>query len=172
MTSLTVYLDTNIFSRVTDMMICDETALAYRQLAAMPELVLVTSAKTKQELERTPNEKRASLLLFVLASFAKVPWKVAEYDGTTNGAPLGMTTLNGEWTHPDLAKLIDIFDADDAMHIFQASQAGCHYFLTLDEKSILSRARRSRALLFSICPQLKFCSPIELIAELAPHANG
>lgn len=170
MTTVVVYLDTNIFSRVTDLKIPEETAIAYRQLAEMPEISLVTSAKTRQEMERTPNEVRASMLLFLFSLFVKVPWKVAEYSGAINGAPLGMCALNSSWTHPALAKLMSIFDADDATHVFQASQAGCHYFLTLDERTILSRARGHEALLSSICPQLKFRSPAELVAELAPDA--
>ena len=72
---LNVYLDTNIFSRVTDLKLSDATAFAYRQLADMPELCFVTSAKTKQEIGQTPNEIRASVLLFLYSVFAKVPWK-------------------------------------------------------------------------------------------------
>lgn len=170
MTDIVVYLDTNIFSRVTDLKISEETAAAYRQLADMPGIILVTSAKTKQEMERTPNEVRASMLLFLFSLFAKVPWRVSEYDGALNDVPLNMCALNDSWTHPVLSELRNIFDDDDATHIFQASQSGCQYFLTLDDKTILSRVKQHQALLMSACPQLKFRSPIELVAELKPNA--
>lgn len=170
MTNVVVYLDTNILSRVTDLNIPEETAIAYRRLADIPGLSLVTSAKTKQEMERTPNGVRASMLVFLFGLFAKVPWRAAEYGGAINGAPLNMCALNGSWMHPALSELRAIFDEDDATHIFQAFQAGCQYFLTLDEKTILSRARQHHAALSSICPQLQFRSPIELVEELLPLA--
>nr|WP_298144041.1 type II toxin-antitoxin system VapC family toxin [uncultured Pseudomonas sp.] len=157
-----VYLDTNIFSRITDLKISDETALAYQKISEDSEIKLVTSAKTKSEFQGTPNKARASMLLFLFSLFEKVPMEVSSYSGAINSAPLGMCTLNGGWTHPRLIALRKIFDSDDAMHIFQAQQSKCNYFLTLDEKTILSRVRLNQELVSSICPGLKFCSPVEL----------
>lgn len=170
MTARLVYLDTNIFSRVTDLRISADTAEAYRRLADVPDLTLVTSAKTKQEMERTPNEARASVLLFLFGIFSKVPWNVAKCSGSFNSVGFNVCALNSSWVHPMLRALRATFDADDADHIFQAAQAGCQYFLTLDDQTILSRVRDNRPLIESLCPQLKFCSPVELIAELAPDA--
>ena len=170
MTRQLVYLDTNIFSRVTDLRMSAETAEAYRRLADVPNFTFVTSAKTKQEMERTPNEARASALLSLYDIFSKVPWVVAERSGSFNSVGFNVCAFNSSWVHPTLRALRTTFDADDADHIFQAAQAGCHYFLTLDDKTILSRVRDNRPLVESLCPQLKFCSPVELIAELAPDA--
>jgi len=170
MKPLLVYLDTNIFSRVTDLAMSSETAHAYNRVANVPELSLVTSLKTKQEMERTPNETRASVLLFLFSVFAKVPWSTAERSGAYNSVGYNVCAYNSSWVHPVLVKLRAIFDRDDADHIFQAAQAGCDYFLTLDERTILSKVREHEALLESLCPQLKFRSPIELATEIAPDA--
>ena len=170
MTDYLVYLDTNIFSRITDLEISPETAIAYRQLAAVQGLTFVTSAKTKQEMERTPNEARASMLLFLFRVFSKVPWQVAERSGAFNATAFNMCAFNSSWIHPTLVKLRTIFEPDDADHVFQAAQAGCHYFLTFDEKTILSRIVKHQALLDVLCPQLRFRSPIQLASELTKNA--
>lgn len=166
MSTVAVYLDTNIISRIFDIRISEETAMAYRQLSEMQGLRFVTSAKTKQEMEQASNQRRASVLLFLYNQFAKTPWEVAEYSGAIGDNPIGLCVVGGGWTHPTLSKLRGVFDEGDAYHVFQASKAGCDYFLTLDEETILSRAKQNQELLSSICSNLKFRSPIELVQEL------
>lgn len=170
MATYRVYLDTNIFSRFTDLKISDDTALAYRKLSNMPGLSLVTSAKTKQEMEATPNDTRASVLLLLFSAFSKVPWTIAKRSGSFNSVGFNVCAFNSSWVHPMLRQLQSLFDPADAEHIFQAAQSGCDYFLTLDEKTVLSKARHHQALLSSICPTLRFRSPVELASELVTDA--
>ncbi|MCX5971932.1 MAG: hypothetical protein NTV14_10610 [Coprothermobacterota bacterium] len=165
-----MYLDTNIFSRITDLRISLETATAYRQLADVQGLTLVTSAKTKQEMERTSDKARASMLLFLFSVFSKVPWQITEHSGAFNTTAFNMCAFNSSWIHPTLVKFRTIFEPDDADHVFQAAQAGCHYFLTLDVKTILSKSVEHQASLDVLCPQLRFRSPIQLVSELTENA--
>lgn len=67
---------------------------------------------------------------------------------------------------PLLKKLRNIFDSDDAEHIFQAIVGGCRYFITIDKKTILNRVEDKKVLLEEICPDLEFVSPSELLKKL------
>lgn len=161
-----IYLDTNIFSRITDERLPEEEAKAYAELAKLEQVKLVTSAKTKQEIDNTPSARRASLLNFVLSQFEKVTWEVAEYGGAIGAAPFGATPIGGSWTDSKYDALTKIFDADDAMHIFQAVRSECTHFVTLDEKTILTRAKTHHESLTQICGNLVFGKPSEVVAHI------
>ena len=160
---LTIYLDTNILSRITDLKISEQTAKAYEALSQRTDIQLVTSEKTSQEIKITPNQSRASMLQFIYSLFHKVPMKTMRDSGCVSGAPIGCTPLSGDWTDPLLNKLETIFDSDDSEHIFQSIKSDCSFFLTLDKKSILNRVSSNPDLLFELCPNLKFVSPEEMI---------
>jgi len=72
----------------------------------------------------------------------------------------------GGWTDPLFRQLKDIFEKDDAEHIFQATKSKCNYFLTLDKKSMLNRVNSKLDKLNEICPNLVFTSPELILDEL------
>jgi hypothetical protein len=89
--------------------------------------------------------------------------------GAIGGAPLGATPIGGDWTDPLYEQLSSIFDPDDAEHIVHAVREDCDYFLTLDEESILKRARAHTSAVTALCRKLKFVSPQDLAVELRPQ---
>ncbi len=162
----TIYLDTNILSRIPDLKLSEESALAYEKLSQRDDIEFVTSAKTQQEINMTPNKSQASVLNFLYSLFRKTPMRVSEYSGVYGDAPFGCTTFGGGWTDPLFRQLKDIFEKDDAEHIFQATKSKCNYFLTLDKKSILNRVNSKLDKLNEICPNLVFTSPELILDEL------
>ena len=51
-------------------------------------------------------------------------------------------------------------------HIYQAARGGCKYFMTLDEDSILKKAKKFSTQLNKICPNSEFVNPVTLIDKL------
>ena len=165
-----VYLDTNIFSRITDLKISSQAANAYRALADRQDIKLVTSPKTIQEIKQAPNKDRASVLHFIYSLFEKVPLQASEYSASISTASIGSTPIAGGWTDPLYSELKKIFDPDDAEHIFQAAKSLCDYFLTLDKKSILNRVENNQEKLAELCPSLVFVHPEVIIERLDNHS--
>ena len=161
-----VYLDTCFISRLTDLKLSEDAARAYQLLAEHQEIHLVTSSKTKQEFANTPNVVRNKALLFLYALFSKIPDRIGEVSGCLGSASLGRTMLGGGWVDPKLKGLREIFDPDDAQHIFLAAKDGCDYFLTLDWKTILSRVQANQPKIVSLCGHMKFTSPVEMLPLL------
>ncbi len=161
-----VYLDTNILSRIPDLRITEATADAYAELAGFGTIQLVTSEKTRAEILGTKNRRRSGVLQLLVALIEKVPIQVVYYSDTIGEAPIGVTPIGGDWTDPLYDALCNVFDAADAEHIVQAARAQCAYFLTLDETSILSRARAQHAAVANLCPGLSFVSPEEIVVAL------
>lgn len=173
MTEQLVYLDTNILSRIPDLRVSPATAEAYGKLACLGGIRLVTSEKTRAEILQTNNPERNGVLQFLTALVEKVPCNVVHYSGVLRGAPVRATPLRGDWTDPLFDSLKRIFDSDDAEHIVQAVRAGCQFFLTLDETSILSRAITHAADLSTLCPSISFVSPTHLVSVLeGQRRNG
>jgi len=166
-----VYLDTNIISRVTDLKLSEEAARAYRLLGENEKVQLVTSSKARQELEKTPNIIRNQILAFLSTLFAKVPDRITVVGSSWGSAPWGSTTWGGGWVDPTLQSLREIFKPDDAQHIFLAAKDNCDYFLTLDNRTILSRARANPNKIALLCGEMRFVSPeeiLELVGGLCP----
>jgi predicted nucleic acid-binding protein len=161
-----VYLDTNILSRIPDLRVSDNTASAYAELANIGGIRLVTSDKTKQEIRRTQNQVRNSLLQFLWVLIEKVPMQTVYYSGCFGSAPFGATPLGGDWEDPLYSDLRKVFEPDDAEHIVQAVRANCDYFLTLDRESILDRVEKNEAVVSTLCGRMTFVSPDELIKQL------
>lgn len=154
-----VYLDTTILSRVTDLKLSEEDARAYRLLAENQEVSLVTSLETKRELERTPNAVRNEILRFLCVLFRKIPHCIGEVSARFGSVPFGRTSFGGKRVDPTLQALRGIFEPDDAQHIFLAARDRCDYFLTFDEKTILSRVRANPHEIASLCGGMRFASP-------------
>lgn len=163
MEETTVYLDTNILSRIPDLKVSEETAGALAKLAGLGMVRFVTSQKTKQEILQTPNPHRNSLLQFLHALIEKVQTVPVYFSGAIGGAPIGATPIGGDWTDPTYSKLKSIFDKDDAEHIVQALKAKCDYFMTLDEKTILRRVKANAEEVREICRGMKLLSPTGVV---------
>lgn len=165
-TAKRVYVDTNIVSRLVDYRITDETGQAFAALARRSDIVLVTSEKTRAEVLRTKNSKRAAVLELLVTLFKKVPFERLEQSGAIGSATISELAISGSWTDPTLVGLLMIFDSDDAEHIALAVKAGCNFFLTLDETSILSRAAGREHELATLLGHLRLVSPVQLAADL------
>lgn len=163
MEETTVYLDTNILSRIPDLQVSEDTGKALAKLARMGMIRFVTSQKTKQEILKTPNPHRSSLLQFLHALIEKVRTVPVYYSGAIGGAPIGATPFGGDWTDPSYAQLKRIFDDNDAEHIVQALRAECDYFMTLDQKTILGRAKNHAEEVESICGKMVLLSPEDVV---------
>ena len=93
-----------------------------------------------------------------MKSFPAVFGRVMFNEATFNGS------VNRE--DPLFLKLKQIFDEDDAEHIFQAEKNDMDYFLTLDKKTILNRVLSNRNKLKEANVTLRFVLPTELVREL------
>lgn len=171
MKEATIYLDTNILSRIPDLRISETTANAFANLANLGGVKLVTSQKTKQEILGTRNTSRGSILQFLYALIDKVPLQTVHYSGCIGGAPIGATPIGGDWTDPLWAELKTVFDPDDAEHIVHAVRAGCDYFLTLDRETILDRAITNQDIIKKSCGKLLFVSPEEVVEAIQKQRN-
>ena len=172
MEETTVYLDTNIISRIPDLQVDEDTASALAKLAGMGMIRFVTSQKTKQEILKTPNPHRNSLLQFLHALIEKIRTTPVYYSGAIGAAPLGATPIGGDWTDPSYARLKRIFDNDDAEHIVQALRANCDYFMTLDDKTILSRVKKHAVEVSSICGQMFLLSPEDVVKAIEENRRN
>ena len=161
-----VYLDTSIISRLTDLNLSEDAALAYQLLAENQAVHLVTSSKTKQEFDKASNVVRNRALMVLYTLFSKIPHRIGEVSGCYGSAPYGRTRYGGGWVDPILQGLRGIFEPDDAQHIFLAAKDECDYFLTLDKKTILSRVRANQPKIASLCGGMQFVSPEEMLRIL------
>jgi predicted nucleic acid-binding protein len=168
-----VYLDTNVLSRVTDLRLTAEDARALRLIGDAPNVSLVASSETRRELAKTPDAIRNQVLMFLCSLFSKVPDRIGEVSGCLGSAPLGRTPLGGGWVDPSLRGLRAIFDPDDAQHIFVAAKSGCEFFMTFDQKTILSRVRADPRRVEALRKGMRLVSPSELLSILeGPGLRG
>lgn len=161
-----IYVDTNIVSRLADQRIKPGTAAAFSALARRTDVLLVTSDKTRDEVLQTKNKVRSGSLELLVALFEKVQYLQLHISGALGDHALGEVPLGDSYTEPVFAKLLGIFEWADAEHIALAAKSSCTYFLTLDEKTILSRASARKEALFSIVGGMRIVSPEELVAAL------
>lgn len=171
MKKITVYLDTNIISRVPDLRISEEDACALSNLAETGLVRFVTSQKTKQEILRTSNRKKNSLLQFLHALMMQVETVPVYYSGAIGDAPVGATPVAGDWIDPVYSQFRDIFDIDDAEHIVHALKANCDYFMTLDDKTILKPAKCDNEKIKAICGNMALLSPVDVLKAIDLRAE-
>jgi len=163
-----IYFDTCILSRFTDLRISVRDAQSLPLLREIQGVQIVVSSKVKQELKEVPNPIRNPMLQFLYMCFQEIPDRILETPslGCYGSARYGSTMYGGGggWVHPALQGLREIFDSADAEHIFLAAEDGCDYFVTLDERSILSRVRANQRGVESLCGKMRFGSPAEVLA--------
>jgi predicted nucleic acid-binding protein len=163
---ITVYLDTNVVSRLVDLRITDERARAYAVLADAPQLRFVTSDKARDEVRRATSQTRTAVLQLLVSFLEKVQSRTLEHSGAFGEGAFGEGAFGEGWTDPVYQKLKGVFDAADAAHITHAVHSQCDYFLTLDERTILNRVEQHRDLVKEACGQMQFVTPERLVAEL------
>lgn len=176
-----VYLDTCICGMVFDEPCdagADETAEAIGELCDSSAVEFVTSTKTLKEILKTGDPRKRNLLKLYYRIMEKLPERnlVNFVPALVGSFMLGQATLGGGFSKEDplFTSLKAIFDHDDAEHVFQATKGGCQFFLTLDQKTILKRARRSEADLQRLAPGLRLVHPVELIGifKQSPQSPG
>lgn len=161
------YLDTNLVSGLGKAdMNPDEYEALHRVIELMHEgrVALVTSAVTKEEIDRVPLEHQAPHQA-IYALLAKVP-VVDEQKLVPRiiQAMRGRSQIVGPLVveEEDMGTLNGILpDHNDARHVFQALRNSSEYFVTLDRKTILTRAKEIEAAF-----PIRVVSPSQLLAAL------
>lgn len=163
-----VYVDTCVLGTVVDREVAEPTLDALGCICDMElagTIRLVTSEETIQELCDHADKQKRTALRLVYALGHKTPWQdpVVE-SGATWGSFNWGSKHWGQLPKYDetLERLREVFDENDARHIFQAIGAGCKYFLTLDERTVLARARQHP----DRVPEVRFVNPPNLVREL------
>jgi hypothetical protein len=159
------YVDTNLVSGIRRRDRGTEQAPLNRLFDAHDEgrIALVTSPVTRRELSALPPERYAAdektyRRLGELAQIEEQPLTHLQPITARSGAkgPLPIRV-------PDFAFLDDLLtDRADAEHIFQAHANGIDYFVTTDDKTILSQ----RAAIEAKLP-IRLRRPSEVVAEVS-----
>lgn len=172
--SIKVYLDTCILSNLQGEnfkkphMIKHYEALD--KVADLDFIELVTSEKTLEEFLGTKDDgiRIALKVLFKLVSKVSTSHLRVEYSAGFGQGSFGMMPFNTSHFSDDplFSVLKGLFDVADAEHIFHAAKAGCQYFLTVDDNTIIKRVNKNRNLLETQIPHLKIVDPTELLESL------
>jgi len=134
-------------------------------------ITIVTSKMSGIEQKRTidPNKRAALAASADVVPLVQNDHRLLGFNGSLDPVTRGFIScpiLDDIVDHvlfEQLTKTAGLKDADDAMHImYAAAVGGCHYFVTLDEKDILP----DRALIESVCPQMKIVKPTEALVML------
>ena len=168
-----VYLDANILSRITDYPtphLGNEDKHAIGQLAEMEDIDFVTSRKALEEFQRSNDPDRQEILKLVYRLMSKIQ-STELFEASLYGEALYGQANYGPTPDTLYVQLKAIFADDDVQHIFQAIKGKCDYFLTLDAKTILNRARANAAQLDALAPGMRFGTPSQLLAAIDP-SNG
>lgn len=165
-----IYVDNNILCSIIGNEFNDEAGEAMQKLA-LSDHEFITSQVTKEEMEKTPNQgiKGAALFIYRIFGGKKFLNKETYFATGLGDAPLGTVPWGGgEVENPSLSILRQVFDSEDARHIFQALSSHSDYFLTLDENSILKKYRLNRQNINDFCAngKLKIVNPKELVKDL------
>ncbi|MDD4290054.1 MAG: hypothetical protein PHH83_02130 [Patescibacteria group bacterium] len=159
-----VYLDTCILGMTLDETIKQEDSSPLKRIFENKKEIIepYTSEKTKEEMSKHANNSKKDYLHFIISFFDVIPEEnyIHTIGGSIGSLSLGSAPLGCgiEEDDPLFAKLKNIFDLDDAKHIFQAIKSEAKYFLTTDSKTILSRRKEFNKLGFKI----KLVSPKNL----------
>jgi len=125
-----------------------------------------TSEETKKEIENHKNVKKRAILKLYYNLITKVSKEKIIKSAIFNGAIFNSNTFNGSKEDSLYKKLKQLFDEDDAKHIFQAERSNLDYFLTLDNKTILNRIKENLEEFEKLNLKIKISSPSDLINEL------
>ncbi len=162
-------MDTCILSRIIDLRFKEETGIAIDKICDLQNIEITTSPKTLEEFLKTKRNKRKTafkLLFKIISKLEKKPTTIYRPnlwgEGLWGEGVWGGGTTS---TDPIYIKISKIFDIDDAEHIYQAYKNNCEYFLTLDKKTILNRAKEYKKELDLIPLNMKFADPVELTKD-------
>lgn len=157
-----IYLDTNIFGRAIDGKMKADEASSLRRVKGRVDIDLYTSDKTRKEIENHPKKEVQDYLEFIVNLLDVIPEEnfISIEGGPIGTLPFGTAPIGGgiSTEDPIFSQIKEIFDTDDAEHIFQAVKSGADYFMTLDQKTILSRRKDFNKLGFNT----KLVSPGDL----------
>lgn len=171
MNKILTYVDTCILSRIIDLRFTKETGVAVDKLCNIVEVDMVTSPKTLDEFMNVVDDKKRTALKLLFKIISKLQKKeTTVYNPATWGSVMWGESVWGGGSNsedPNYTKIKKIFDADDADHIYQAHKNNCDYFLTLDRKTILNRAKKYEKDLLLIPINMKFVSPVDLVEKIS-----
>ena len=121
-------------------------------------------AKTTDKLQRASLKWVAKLLEEMKSVPDATPRAQVITAGLVGGRRGGSSRMVGPASllDPVRTAIGEIFDPDDADHIFQAVKSGAQFFLTTDQKTILGRALSERPAVTAACGEMKFVSPGDL----------
>ena len=172
-----VYLDSSFISRITDYpktgprTLCDEDKHAVDQLSDSDDIEFVTSKKALEEFQKSSDPDRRVILKLVYRLMTKISSEHLVNASLYGQALYGQGTYGGSFD-PLYDRLKQIFDDDDAQHIFQAVKAKCNYFLTLDASTILNRARAKEGEVRAVSGGMGFVTPSQLQAQIEEAPAG
>ena len=162
-----LYLDTCVLSALVKGELSSDDSQAVVQIGQLvqsSDVTVWTSTVMKEELDRIPEPYRGRHL--------------SAYQGikTVTGHPTtnwidddpASPTFNLPTVHPTFAKVESLVpDRDDARHLFQASMNGVEDFVTIDQRTILSRAEpiKQKA-------GIRVWSPASYVRQLVAHSEG
>jgi hypothetical protein len=166
--NIKVYLDTCILSNLRADKIKEEQLTALDKISDYENIVFVTSDKMLDEFLKTTEDRIRITLKILYKLITKIPSKpFIRIEGGLR-FPLKFPMSFGEQVEDKLFSSLKVIfpHKDDVEHIYQATNGGCKYFMTLDEDSILKKAKKFLVELNKICPNLEFVDPVILLKKL------
>lgn len=168
-TGMRAYIDTNIISRIRDGRCSAGELEAIAGITEHKEL-LFTSNKTQRELQQYQNPSGMVQLRAIYNLFINIPEQnlVKLFPAVFDGVSFNEAIFGGSAPREDplFSGLKEVFDVDDAEHIFQAVKNGMDFFVTLDKSTILDRANEMKDKLTEMGVKLRFVLPTELLEEI------
>lgn len=159
-----VYFDTCVLGMALDKNIKSEYAKALRRIVESKKDIInpYTSEKTKKEISQHKDQAKQDYLHFIISFFQTIPEEnYVNYSGGSIGSlPIGCAPIGGclKKEDPIYTELKSLFKGGDAEQIFQAIKSDANYFLTIDEKTVLSKRKDFN----QFGHKLKLVNPINL----------
>jgi len=170
-----IYLDSNLISDPSKIENIKENETKALEILAdlklKGEIEFYTSEKTKREIEKHKNVKKKGILKFYYSFIQNIPEKNIIKSAIFNEIVFNEATFNGRGEDQLFTELKQIFDQDDAEHIFQAEKNNLDYFLTLDKKTILNRIKQNTNRFKKLNLKIYIVSPTQLVQELDIKKN-
>ena len=159
-----VYLDTCVLSGLKNSKIDLNQLKALEQLCDREDIEFVSSEKMLDEFLQTQNNRTRMELRILYKLIDKLPSKNITETTTAFLSPMQPAAV--ERKLPLYEKLENIFDSDDAEHIYYAIIGDCDYFLTLDNNTILSRIDDYKEELDVIDSNIAYVNPLSLFKRI------
>lgn len=165
-----VYVDTCVLSSLINLDMPDPEVDALDKISENENIILVTSDKTLAEFINTKEDKKRVAFKVLFKIISKIPSEnvITTHPPLWGSIPWGVAQWGEGYDEekPLFIKLKQIFKNDDAEHIFQAINAKCDYFLTLDIRTILNKAQKNKSELLVLAPQMLFVKPSDLLKDM------